>query len=92
MNLVSIIPVCEDIQMYIMYYLLEPTSTAVIMKEVISKMKRWSPFIQLGVKLYRSYQEMWAESRSPIYKLEVWQDIQEARKSRKMKMKLGGLW
>ena len=91
MNIVSMIPVCYDIQMYIMYYLLEPTSTAVIMKEVILKMKRWSPFTQLGVKLYRSYQEMWSESRSPIYKEEEWQEIQEARKSKKMRMKLGGL-
>ena len=92
MNLVSVIPVCYDIQMYIMYYLLETTPTAKVMKEVISKMKRWSPFTQLGVKLYRSYQEMWAESRSPIYKQEVWQDIQEARRNPKMMMKMGSLW
>ena len=92
MNLVSVIPVCYDIQMYIMYYLLETTPTAKVMKEVISKMKRWSPFTQLGVKLYRSYQEMWSESSSPIYKQEVWRDIQEARKNPKMIMKMGSLW
>jgi hypothetical protein len=88
MNLVSLIPVCHDIQMYIMYYVLEATPTARAMKEVISKMKRWSPFTQLGVKLYRSYQEMWSESRSPIYKAEVWRDIQEARISLKMRQKM----
>ena len=92
MNIVSVIPVCYDIQMCIMYYLLEATPTAKVMKEEISKMKRWSPFTQLGVKMYRSYQEMWSESRSPIYKQEVWRDIQEARKNPKMRLKMGSLW
>ncbi len=85
MNTISELPVASELQIMILHYLLEETESSRIMRGAFKTIKRWSPFTYLGVKLYRSMDEMRAESKSNIYPANVWNELQIARMSPTMR-------
>lgn len=91
MNTISELPVASELQIMILHYLLEETESSRIMRGAFKTIKRWSPFTYLGVKLYRSMDEMRAESKSKIYPAKVWNELQIARMSPKMRRRCSAM-